>query len=136
GKLAPSPGRKAFLRLHRSSELTPEQQQPSLVMITLSPDGAVWAVLVSERVLHRPFPAAHDIIAKSTEQSWLYSSINSIPFPEGIDAIRRSSKLWARYQARWGLYTTSAAQRCPVCGSQLRNGSCDKHGPRNAGATA
>lgn len=134
GKIAPTPGRKAFLRLHRSSELTSEQQQPSLVMITLSPDGAAWAVLVSERVLHRPFPAAHDIIAASTEQSWHYSSINSMPFPDGEAAIRRSPKLWARYQARWGL--SSAAQSCPACGGQLRNGSCDKNCHRTAGATA
>ncbi len=103
GKLAPSPGRKAFLRLHRSSELTTEEQEPFLTMICLSPDGAAWACLVSERVLRDQFPEAHDVIALSSEWSWHYSSINGIRFVAGEDAIRRSPTLWRKYAIRWGL---------------------------------
>ncbi len=135
GKLPETPARKAFIRLHRNPGLTPAEQEPFLTIITLSPDGPAYAVLVSERVLRRPWKAAEPIIATSTEHSFLSASIHRMPFLAGEAAISRSRKLWKRYQSRHGL-SSSAAPRCTACGGHLRNGSCDKNCHRTAGATA
>ena len=134
GKIAPTPGRRAFLALQRNPEMPTQEQQPFLDIICMSPDGAPWAVLVSERILRRPFKEAHGIIATSTQWSFHYSMVIDGRFEEGEDAVRRSRKLWNRYRTRHGL--SSSAQSCEACGGRLRNGTCDNHGPRTAGATS
>ena len=135
-KLPFTMARGAFDRLLADPNMASEKANRLLDIIAISPDCPLYGTLAAERVLHGPFSAAEHKIATSGEYSYLYASVIGRRFKEGETAVKRSGKLWSRYQSRWGL-GTSIAQNCSLCGRKLRNGSCKNHGPTGtAGTTA
>ena len=130
GKLPKTPSRKAYLKLERSPNLTPEEQERFLVMISISPDGAAYATLTAERILCGRFAAGEDVISTSAQWAFHYACITGARFLLGERAIMRRRALWQRYTNRW------VVKRCPLCRKQLNKGRRKEHGPRAAGATA